>query len=101
MNNFSPSPGRHIVSSTPENDTLETIHYEMVEEIINAAETLISMHPEDKLEQTRKMLYLFVGAMQAFVQSVPGLKEDDTLTLAKKAYELARGQIKSVDESLN
>ena len=101
MSNFSLSPGGYIVSSTPENDTLETIHYEMVEEIINAAETLIAMHPEDKLEQTRKMLYLFVGSMQDFVQSVPGLKEEDAVTLAKKAFELARNQYKPENESLN
>lgn len=99
MSSFCHSPGRHFVSSTPEDETLATLHYDMVEQVIDAAETVIQMHPDNNAEQISKMLYLFVGAMSAFIQSVPGIQIEHVLTLAKKAHETAHALSKN--ESLN
>lgn len=90
------------MSSTPEDETVAAIHYDMVESIIDAAQTMVQMHPDSNKDQVEKMLYLFVNTMQAFIQAVPGLEEENLLLLAKKAYDIARtGDIPCVDTKLN
>lgn len=75
---------------TAEEEIMLAMYYDMVEEIMNAAETCIQMHPEDKPEQTRKMIYLFKSVMAAFVDSLPGIQEADVVLLSKQAYAHAQ-----------
>lgn len=78
------------MSSTPEEETLESMHYEIVEGVVNLTETITAMHPDDTREQVAKMIHLFTGSMCAFIQSLPGITEEMALSLAKKAYETAQ-----------
>lgn len=78
------------MSSTPEDQVLESIHYDMVEMITNAAVCVVEMHPDNNKEQVNKMFYLFAEAIHAFVQSMPGLDKHHVLEVAAKSFDLAR-----------
>jgi hypothetical protein len=99
---FCTSPGRHIVTSTPETDALETIYYEMVEQIVDAANTFVDMHPTSSDEQVKKMMHLFISVTAAFIDSMPGLQETTAIDVAKLAFQHAKElENKPKNESYN
>jgi len=67
--------------------TVDEIYYEIVETVLNAAQTFIEETPTDKYQQVDKMCRLFVGVMAAFMDTMPSLQEEHALALAKSAYQ--------------
>jgi hypothetical protein len=90
------------VKSTPENEALETIYYDMVEQIVDAANTFVDMHPTNSDEQVKKMTHLFISITAAFIDSMPGLQEATAVDVAKLAFKHAKDlENKPKNESYN
>lgn len=90
------------MKSTPENDALETIYYDMVEQIVDAANTFVDMHPTSNEEQVKKMMHLFISVTAAFIDSMPGLQETTAIDVAKLAFTHAKNvDGKPQKESMN
>lgn len=90
------------MSSTPETEVVETFYYEMVEMIVNAANTFVDMHPTNNTEQVKKMVHLFTSVTAAFIDLMPGLDEEAAINLTKTAYLHAKSLANKLQkESLN